>query len=312
MKKVKRSGAIYFAVQGLGVAVWWLLLFSTPSSRKYFLLESGSEVSLMAFWLADLAFLSAGSLAVSWLIYRDSKYAPAALWLVAGAVSYAALYCLAFTYVTDTGWLGVLLMLPAMIWSGVFAVTLTPVGELMFRQAAVSSTRWILAKTYAQIVVAWSIILIIFPYLITIVEDKLSVTRLVFPYQKPLALSLFVVISLLGVASAHTMARIGEGTPLPVDSSNKLVVRGTYAYVRNPMAISGIGQGLMVALWFGSPLVALYALMGSLIWQLVFRPLEEDDLVEKFGPEYEDYLKSVRCWIPSIRSYRAGAVDTMK
>jgi len=303
MRKVRRAAAIYFMLQGIAVALWWLLLFSIPSSRKYFVLESNSETSLMAFWLADLVFLAAGSMAASWFVLRDSKYAPAALWLVAGAVSYAALYCLAFAYVTDTGWLGVILMLPAMIWSGVFAVTLSPTVELMFRQAAVSSTGWILAKTYAQIIVAWSIILIIFPYLITIVEDKLSIPRFHFQFQEPLALILFVSISILGVASAHTMARIGQGTPLPLDSSNKLVVRGTYSYVRNPMAISGIGQGLMVALWFGSPLVALYALMGSLIWQVVFRPIEEDDLVEKFGADYEDYRKEVRCWIPNIRSY---------
>jgi protein-S-isoprenylcysteine O-methyltransferase Ste14 len=306
MIKVKRAAAIYFILQGLAVALWWLLLFTTPASRKYFILENNSETSLMAFWLPDLMFLAGGSLVAGWLVFRDNKHAPVALWLVAGAMSYAALYCLAFAYITDTGWLGVILMLPAMIWSGVFATTLSSVQELMFRQAKVSSTGWILVKTYAQIIVAWSIILIIFPYLITIIEDKLSIPRFRFQFQEPLAAILFASISFLGVASAHTMARIGQGTPLPLDSSNKLVVRGTYSYVRNPMAISGIGQGLMVALWFGSPLVALYALMGSLIWQIVFRPIEEDDLVEKFGADYEDYRKHVRCWIPSIRSYRAG------
>jgi protein-S-isoprenylcysteine O-methyltransferase Ste14 len=303
MRKVRHAATIYFILQGLAVALWWLLLFTTPASRKCFLLENNSETSLMAFWLADLVFLAAGSIVAGWLVFRESKFAPAALWLVAGAMSYAALYCLAFAYVTDTGWFGVLLMLPAMIWSGVFAVTLSPTVELMFRQAAVSSTGWILAKTYAQIIVAWSIILVIFPYLITIIEDKLSIPRFHFQFQEPLAAILFVSISFLGIASAHTMARIGQGTPLPLDSSNKLVVRGTYSYVRNPMAISGIGQGLMVAIWFGSPLVALYALMGSLIWQVVFRPIEEDDLAEKFGDDYEEYRDHVRCWIPNPKPY---------
>jgi protein-S-isoprenylcysteine O-methyltransferase Ste14 len=229
------------------------------------------------------------------------------MWLVSGAVSYAALYSLAFTYITDVGWLGVILMLPAMIWSGVFSVTLSSLRELMFRQAKASSTSWILAKTFTQIVIAWSIILIVFPYLITIVEDKLGIPRLDFAFQKPIAAVLFVCISSLGVAAANTMARIGQGTPLPLDSSNKLVVRGVYAYVRNPMAVSGIGQGLVVALWFGSPMVALYALMGSAIWQFVFRPLEEEGLLDQFGSEYANYRNTIRCWIPHTKRYQPPA-----
>src|ERR1041384_2608146 len=201
--KVKRAAIIYCEIQGAGVALWWLLLFSVPSSRKYFLLENNSEISLMAFWLADLAFLAAGSLATSWLIFRENKHAPLAMWLVSGAVSYAALYCLVFTYITDVGWLGVILMLPAMIWGGVFSVALSSLRGLMFRQGEPSSTGWIIAKTYTQIVVAWSIILIILPYLITIIEDKIGIPTLHFPFQKPIAAVLFVSISLLGVMAAN-------------------------------------------------------------------------------------------------------------
>jgi protein-S-isoprenylcysteine O-methyltransferase Ste14 len=79
---------------------------------------------------------------------------------------------------------------------------------------------------------------------------------------------------------------------------------GIYSFVRNPMAISGIGQGLAVGLFLGSPLVLLYALMGGAIWQMIFRPLEEDDLLKNFGADYEEYQKNVRCWIPRLRPYQ--------
>ena len=79
----------------------------------------------------------------------------------------------------------------------------------------------------------------------------------------------------------------------------------------NPMAVSGVGQGLAVALFLGSPLVALYALMGSLIWQLIFRPLEEDNLAERFGEPYEEYKEAVKCWIPRFSAYD-GTVDAAK
>ena len=256
----------------------------------------------MAFWLADLVFLGVGSLAASWLCFRDSQYQRVAAWFVTGAMSYSAIYCFTYTLKTDAGWLGVALMLPAMIWCGVFAVGLT-FGKEMFRRAASTSSNWILLKTFTQIIVVWSLILVVFPYLITIVEDKLGVTRFSFPFQKPLSAILFVVISSLGVYAAYVMSRIGMGTPLPLDHAVKLVVQGPYAYVRNPMAVSGVGQGLAVALFLGSPLVAIYALMGSLVWQVIFRPLEENDLQQRFDVDYDVYRERVKCWIPERTPY---------
>ena len=300
--KVRHSAAIYFAIQGVAVIVWWIVLFSVPSSRQYFVLEKTSETSLLAFWLADLSFLGIGSMAASWLCYLDHEYQRIASWFVTGAVSYAAVYCLAFAWMTDMGWLGVTMMFPAMIWSGVFAVGLS-FEKAMFREAVKTSTNWILIKTFTQIIFVWSIILAVFPYLITIVEDKLSIHRLHFSYQQPVAVVLFVTISLIGIYAAFVMSNVGQGTPLPLDHAKKLVVLGPYAFIRNPMAVSGIGQGLSVALFVGSPLVALYALMGSLIWQLIFRPLEEDDLRRRFGTEYENYCQSVKCWIPRLKPY---------
>ena len=298
--KVRRSAAIYFGIQGLAVIVWWSVLFFMPETRQYFVLERNSETSLLAFWLADLSFLGVGSLVVAWLCLRNSELLKIAAWFVTGAISYATFYCLIFALRVDFGWLGVTLMFPAMIWSGVFAVGLS-FEKTMFREASDASVRWILIKTFSQIIVVWSVILIVFPYLITVIEDKLGIAHLNFPYQKPISAILFAAISSLGVYSAYVMSSVGQGTPLPLDHAKKLVVRGPYAFVRNPMAVSGVGQGLMVALFLGSPLVALYALMGSLVWQLIFRPLEEDELRSRFGAEYESYCEKVKCWIPRLK-----------
>ncbi len=308
--KVRHSAAIYFGIQGVAVIVWWAVLFSFPPVRQYFAIERISETSLMAFWLADLLFLGIGSIVACWLCCRNDQYMRVAAWFVTGAVSYVAVYCLTLAIMTDVGWLGVTLMVPAMIWSGVFAVGLS-FEKTMFRMAAEASNRWIILKTFTQIVVVWFIILGIFPYLITIVEDKLGVFRFYFPFQKPLAGLLFIAVSSIGVFSAYIMAKIGQGTPLPLDHAKKLVVLGPYSFVRNPMAVSGVGQGLAVALFLGSPLVAVYALTGSLIWQFIFRPLEEEDLQRRFGAEYEDYCCNTKCWIPRLNRYQSdGTADS--
>lgn len=302
--KIRQTAAVYFALQGVAVAAWWILLVFLPASRKYFQLENNSETSLLAFWLADLLLLGTGSLVAAGLLFRDSRHAPTASWFVCGAISYAALYCLTFAFFSDSGWLGVTLMFPAMIWSGNFSIGLSSVSDAMFRQAKTSSTNWILLKTFVQIFVVWSLILVVFPYLITILEDKLGVARLGFPFQKIIGAAFLVGISFIGLASAYTMSKVGRGTPLPLDAATNLVVSGTYKYVRNPMAVSGIGQGLAVALFLGSPFVAVYALMGALIWQFIFRPLEEEDLQKRFGADYENYCRDVRCWIPNPQPYQ--------
>ena len=264
-----------------------------------------SETVLLSFWLPDLFLLAAGSLAVSVFCYLDSKFLNPALWFVVGAISYAAIYCLAFAMMTDSGWLGVVLMFPAMILSGNFAIGLSPAFvKLMFRRSVEAKTGWILTKTFTQIVVVWGLILFVFPALLVRVEAKLGIAQFVFPYQKIISVILFCALSLIGIAGAIMMAKIGRGTPLPLDSAAKLVVAGIYSFVRNPMAVSGIGQGLAVGLFLGSPLVMLYALFGGMIWQLIYRPLEEDDLLESFGADFENYRKNVRCWIPRVNSYR--------
>ncbi len=308
--KVRRSAAIYFVIQGFAVIAWWSVLFFAPASREYFFLERNSGISLMAFWLADISFLGIGSLAAAWLCFRDNQYAQIAAWFVTGTISYATVYCLAFALMTDQGWLGVTLMFPAMIWSGLFSVGLV-FQKAMFREAAETSTKWILVKTFTQIAVVWSIILVAFPYLITVVEDKIGMSRLQFPFQKPLAIIIFAAISSIGVWAAVVMSSIGQGTPLPLDHAKNFVAVGPYAYVRNPMAVSGVGQGLAVALFLGSPLVALYALMGSLVWQLVFRPPEEEDLFSRFGEQYRKYAENVKCWIPRFVPYQIdGTADS--
>ncbi|HVF47084.1 MAG TPA: isoprenylcysteine carboxylmethyltransferase family protein [Pyrinomonadaceae bacterium] len=301
--KVRRMAGLYYMLQGVGVISWWILLYAAPQYRRYFVLEQNSETSRLAFWLADLFLLGIGSIVAGVLCLTDQRLKEIAAWFVTGAVSYATLYSFTFTMTTDSGWLGVVFMGPAMIWSGVFAVGMT-FRQDMFRKAAEASTGWILLKTFTQIVVVWSIILVVFPYLITVVEDKLGIERFSFAFQRPIAAILFVAISSVGVLAAYTMSKIGQGTPLPLDHAKKLVIRGPYAYVRNPMAVSGVGQGLAVALFLGSPLVALYALMGSLIWQLIFRPLEEDDLAARFGDDYLGYCREVKCWVPRPSAYQ--------
>jgi protein-S-isoprenylcysteine O-methyltransferase Ste14 len=113
----------------------------------------------------------------------------------------------------------------------------------------------------------------------------------------------FVVCGSLGLWSGFAMAWFGEGTPFPTDTARRLVVRGPYAVVRNPMAITGLGQGFAMGVAWGSWSMLAVTFAGGLIWQVFVRPREEADLEQRLGDEYRRYRAAIDCWIPSRRVY---------
>jgi protein-S-isoprenylcysteine O-methyltransferase Ste14 len=301
--KIERSASFYFILQGFAVLAWWAILFVVPETREYFKMGSDQTV-LLSFWLPDIVFLGLGSLAAGALCWTHHQYKSITAWFVTGLVTYATMYTFAFALMTDTGWLGVVFMAPATLWSGVFAIGVSSMRDRMFRKSAAASTGWILTKTFTQIVAVWSMILVVIPWLLVWIEQRIGVSQFEFPFQVSVSMVLFVFASIPGVWAAIVMSRVGKGTPLPMDHATEFVAVGPYAYVRNPMALSGIGQGLVIALQWGSPLVFVYALMGSLIWQLIFRPLEEVDLEKRFGEDFVRYRDSVKCWVPRGSKYQ--------
>jgi hypothetical protein len=200
---IAKSSAIYFLLQGLAVSAWWVVLVAFPESRVYFQLGD-SEAILLSFWLPDVVLLAFASLFAGVLLLLKSDFAVPCIWLVVGSFSYANLYCFAFALITDTGWLGVTLMTPAMLFSGNFAIGVTPAFQkVMFRRSVDSTTTRILLKTFAQITVVWGLILVILPILIVAVEAKLGIPKFSFPFQTIIVAVAFPFVSLIGLASAY-------------------------------------------------------------------------------------------------------------
>ena len=70
------------------------------------------------------------------------------------------------------------------------------------------------------------------------------------------------------------------------------------------MAVAGLAQGAFVGLYRGSMLTLAYVGAGFLIWNWFVRPIEEGDLLERFGESYERYRANVKCWIPRLSRWR--------
>jgi protein-S-isoprenylcysteine O-methyltransferase Ste14 len=93
-------------------------------------------------------------------------------------------------------------------------------------------------------------------------------------------------------------SQVGEGTLAPWDPTRRLVVRGPYLRVRNPM-ISGVAMVMLgEAIVLGStPVLAWWGLFA--LSNAVFIPIaEEPGLRRRFGEDYAEYCRHVPRWIP--------------
>jgi protein-S-isoprenylcysteine O-methyltransferase Ste14 len=157
-------------------------------------------------------------------------------------------------------------------------------------------------KTSVQIAAMWTFFLALVPFVIATVEARLVDWHLP---NIPLWIgwTLFAVLGSVGIYSGMLFAVHGKGTPIPFDTTTKFIVLGPYRWIRNPMAFTGIGQGVAVSLLWQSPAVLIYSLSGAVAWHLVARPWEERDLVARFGQPYEDYREAVPNWWIRLRPY---------
>ncbi len=298
-----RFAGWYFFVQALGIAAWWVYLSAESSAVPLFLPRGAAEADLRAFQTPDLFVAVPASLAASASIFLSLRWAMPLAWFAAGAMVYAFVYCVGWSLSRGGGWLNVALMAPAALFSTIGALDVSAGTIPIFRKATPGSAVRHVVATATQIVVFWSFLLIVVPSAIVFVERQLLWPQFAFAAQRPAAALVFLAFSALGLASGLTMASRGAGTPLPFVATNRLVTIGPYGYVRNPMVIAGLGQGLAAALWFGSWAVVAYVLAGGLIWEYLVRPAQERDLHDAFGDEFATYCEHVRCWIPRATAF---------
>jgi protein-S-isoprenylcysteine O-methyltransferase Ste14 len=126
-----------------------------------------------------------------------------------------------------------------------------------------------------------------------------------------LGLAVLGVGAVLFAASLRRFVSEGDGTLAPWDPPRRLVVRGPYRYVRNPM-ISGVifvlcGEALiLLSRWHGQWAAAV------LIINVIYIPLlEEPVMMARFGDDYREYCRHVRRILPRLRPWQPVRFPTM-
>ena len=82
---------------------------------------------------------------------------------------------------------------------------------------------------------------------------------------------------------------VGKGTPAPFDPPRRLVVRGPYRLVRNPMSLGAALAIAGAALFYQSLPLLAYAAAFLLVMNLFVLIYEEPTLRRTFGAEYTAY-----------------------
>ena len=102
----------------------------------------------------------------------------------------------------------------------------------------------------------------------------------------------------LAVWCIATFALVERARPAPFNPPRRLVVRGPYRVVRNPMYI---GAGLAMtwaALYYQSGALLAYVGVFMLVSHLFVAAYEEPTLRRTFGKDYEAYRGKVGRWWP--------------
>lgn len=90
----------------------------------------------------------------------------------------------------------------------------------------------------------------------------------------------------------------GRGTPAPIDAPRRLVVRGLYRYVRNPMYVGVLLAIVGWAMFFQARMVLFYGAAVGICFHLFVVLVEEPQLRKKFGEQYHSYCEQVGRWVP--------------
>jgi protein-S-isoprenylcysteine O-methyltransferase Ste14 len=159
------------------------------------------------------------------------------------------------------------------------------------------------------IIVLPGTVLVFVPAIILAVADNSNFShQLATPDRILFWLAFFPAGAGLGLAvwTVRLFMKFGNGTPAPWAPPKKLVIRGPYRHVRNPMITGVLLMLLAEAMLFQSWPLALWMgvfFMGNAIY---FPLVEEKGLEKRFADDYRSYKANVPRWIPRLRPWIPG------
>jgi len=172
------------------------------------------------------------------------------------------------------------------------------------RPSTTRSTGALWAKSLLNAVLFFAVFMVALPW----AAHRLLPLELPIPHglRTGVAGALGLVGLAVWVACLDVFSRRGRGTPLPLDAPRQLVTSGLFAVVRNPIMTGELLVIWAEVIYFASLGIALYAGAISVAAHVLVVHVEEPELRERFGEDYDQYCRRVPRWLPRFGSPDAG------
>jgi protein-S-isoprenylcysteine O-methyltransferase Ste14 len=125
-------------------------------------------------------------------------------------------------------------------------------------------------------------------------------------WQLSLIAQVLAVPAIVGLSAVQEFAIRGGGTPLPFDPPQRLVTKGPYAYIANPMQAAACLVLVALAVVLTSGWLAVAALIDVVYGAGLAGWHEHTRMETRFGADWLAYRRKVRVWWPRWRPYVAS------
>lgn len=156
-------------------------------------------------------------------------------------------------------------------------------------------------KAFLLIIIFALSIWVIFPYLFVLLNNLLGLPKFAYLPLQMLGGLMIISVLLNDLYLLLLFKSVGNGTPVPVEPTSKLIYKGPYKYVRNPMYVGHLLIFLGQFLFFGHLMLLLYLFLSGVGFHILVIKWEEPQLKKRLGKEYEDYLEKVPRWFPKFQ-----------
>ncbi len=144
--------------------------------------------------------------------------------------------------------------------------------------------------------------LVVIPVLLGLFSHHIA-GYLMIPVPRNVEILLGVIVLIVGLFfilwSLSSFWFIGKGTPLPFAATSKLMTSGPFRYTRNPLKLGAFcyyfGLGTICDCLSTGLIMFIIPISLGIVYH---KKVEEKELLQRFGQEYEEYRRRTSFLIP--------------
>lgn len=137
----------------------------------------------------------------------------------------------------------------------------------------------------------------LFPSLFILLNHSLGLPILNNLFFKFIGIFLLVLALGVDLYLFWFFSKVGHGTPIPIEPTQKIITTGLYTKSRNPMYISHLIFALGLFFLLGHVLLLPAVLCEFVLLHLFLVYWEEPNLKKRLGPTYLTYLRQIPRWV---------------